>query len=102
MAPMTLIDRVRTTTTLVEVPPKHWRWSPPSTPEAHPDAVELSEHARWMHELATLPPARLQLIERIRGQIEQGVYETDQKIDAAANRLAQELLEAPSTWAVTR
>lgn len=56
------------------------------------DTVELSDRAR---ELARPPQAdpgfRADLVQRIRTEIENGTYETPEKLDIAAERLARDL-----------
>lgn len=64
-------------------------------PELHgrgSDTVELSDRAR---ELARPPQAdptyRADLVQRVRAEIEGGTYETPDKLDIAAERLARDL-----------
>ena len=56
------------------------------------DTVELSDRAR---ELARPPQAnvnfRTDLVQRIRTEIESGTYETQDKLDIAADRLTRDL-----------
>ena len=64
--------------------------------EAH-DSLELSAEAYEMsllHLALHDPPARGELIERIRAEIEAGVYESPEKINAAAEALTGDLLDA--------
>ena len=70
----------------------HWRWAAPSqhgTPDM--DAVELSPHALWMQQLATLPPGRIDVVNQVRAQIGAGTYENDFKIEVALERLAADV-----------
>ncbi len=41
--------------------------------------------------LSELPPVRKDLVERIKEEIRQGVYETPEKVDIAIERLAKDL-----------
>ena len=41
--------------------------------------------------LAELPPIRQDLVSRIRGEIEEGRYETPEKLDIAIERLSEDL-----------
>ncbi|MBL8764129.1 MAG: flagellar biosynthesis anti-sigma factor FlgM [Phycisphaerae bacterium] len=64
--------------------------SPSSASAATPraaDRVELSDEARALSQLALDPPIREDLVSRVRSEIEAGTYLTDDKLDAAVNRL---------------
>lgn len=81
--------------TIAEVSSRYWRWGEPAPRETSRfDSVEVSDQARWLHELAQLPPSRLRHVERVRHAIAQGVYETEDKIDTAIDRLAHDLSTA--------
>lgn len=62
------------------------------TTETLGDRVEVSDVARFLDELRRLPSVRLERIEQIRQAIEAGAYETEQKLDAALDRLLSEEL----------
>lgn len=67
---------------------------PPATPAEFSrgaDQIELSEAARTLAKLANLPDVREDLVDRIRTEIENGTYETDAKLDAAIEALAEDL-----------
>lgn len=55
------------------------------------DRVEISELATFLNQLAELPEARARRIVAVRNQIEQGTYETAQKLDIATERLLSAL-----------
>lgn len=55
------------------------------------DSVELSQHARYLSQLANLPDIRQGLVDRVRSEIAQGRYETPDKIDALLDELASDL-----------
>lgn len=55
------------------------------------DRVELSRHARLLDQLRRLPEVRTDLVEQIRRSIETGTYETPEKLDAAIERLLEDL-----------
>ncbi|TVQ57104.1 MAG: flagellar biosynthesis anti-sigma factor FlgM [Phycisphaerales bacterium] len=59
--------------------------------ESRRDRVELSDHARFMERLRESPGVRTDLVQKIRAAIADGSYETDEKIQAAAARLMQDL-----------
>ena len=56
------------------------------------DTVELSDRARELSRPLQADPAyRADLVQRIRTEIESGTYETSDKLDIAADRLARDL-----------
>ena len=55
------------------------------------DRVELSEHARLLDKLRQLPQVRFEMVEEIRRAIADGTYETPEKLDAAIQRLLEEV-----------
>lgn len=55
------------------------------------DRVELSDHARFMERLRSMPAIRAQKVADIKAQIEAGTYETDEKLSTAFDRLLDEL-----------
>lgn len=55
------------------------------------DRVELSDRARWLDQLQTLPPVRRDLVERLRGEIENGNYPSDDQLATALDRLLTDL-----------
>ena len=58
------------------------------------DRVELSDHARYLARLKEADgatPARQQRIEEIRQSIADGTYDTPQRLDAAIERLLDDL-----------
>jgi negative regulator of flagellin synthesis FlgM len=55
------------------------------------DRVELSEHARFMEKLRSMPPVRADKVAQIRAEIEAGTYESDEKLTVAMNRLLEDL-----------
>lgn len=66
------------------------------THEAKPhasDSVEVSDHARYLDMLRNMPAVRNDLIERIRGEIFDGTYETPQRLDAAIDGLVDDLVD---------
>jgi anti-sigma28 factor (negative regulator of flagellin synthesis) len=54
------------------------------------DRVELSDRARWLDRLLQLPDVRIELVEAVRQAINDGAYETPEKIEIAAERLLEE------------
>ena len=65
---------------------------PPESPGvARGDRVELSDHARLLEELRSLPDCRMTLVGRVRDAIDSGTYVSDAKLDAAIDGLMQDL-----------
>lgn len=56
------------------------------------DHVEVSDMARYLAKLRQVPEVRQELIDRVREQIESGVYESPEKIDAAIEQMLREPL----------
>lgn len=56
------------------------------------DQVELSETAREQIGRPESAPIRTKLVEQVRAQIAAGTYLTDDKLDAAVNRLRDEMV----------
>jgi len=56
------------------------------------DQVELSDRARLLSQLSRIPDVRQGLIDRVQAEIDQGSYETPDKIDAAIDALAEDVL----------
>ena len=56
------------------------------------DKVELSQCAQLLSRLAELPDVRQDLINRVRAEIADGVYDTPDKVDELLDELAQDLL----------
>lgn len=69
---------------------------PPASPEARPvsptDELELSAVDSAAAEVQLQTQFRAHRLEQIRQQIESGSYETPEKLDAAVNRMLEELL----------
>ncbi|WP_432798256.1 flagellar biosynthesis anti-sigma factor FlgM [Poriferisphaera sp. WC338] len=55
------------------------------------DSVELSNAARYLAKIAELPDIREELVGRVKAEIEAGSYDTDDKIDASLEALAEDL-----------
>lgn len=55
------------------------------------DSVEISDLAGFLNKLAELPEARARRIVEVRNQIQQGVYETPEKLNIATDRLLEHL-----------
>jgi negative regulator of flagellin synthesis FlgM len=63
----------------------------PARTERPSDRVDISDRARYLSKLASLPDVRTDLVERIRREIASGTYETDEKLDAAVRNMAEDL-----------
>ena len=55
------------------------------------DRVELSDHARLLHQIRSLPEVRQELVDRVRQEIASGKYDSPQKLEAALQRLLDDL-----------
>lgn len=55
------------------------------------DSVEISDLANFLSRLAELPENRARRIVEVRNQIQQGTYETPEKLDIATERLLTQL-----------
>lgn len=55
------------------------------------DEIQISDIARLMEEARQLPEIRLERVNAIRAQIADGTYETEGKLDAAVDRLLDEI-----------
>jgi negative regulator of flagellin synthesis FlgM len=66
---------------------------PTSRPEAAQitDEVNLSEAAQLVEQVQQLPDIRADRVEAVRQQIAAGTYETSNKLDAALDRLLDEI-----------
>ena len=56
------------------------------------DRVEVSDTARYLAKLRDLPAVRQDLVDRVRGEIEAGVYESPEKIEQAIDELVEDLI----------
>ena len=54
------------------------------------DRVELSEHARLLDRLRHLPEARTELVEAVKKAIDDGTYDTPQKLEIALDRFIED------------
>jgi len=61
---------------------------PSRVDEAELDADEV---AHWADRARKLPSVRRELVERVKAEIEAGTYETSDRLDAAIDRLIEEL-----------
>ncbi|MFO0827531.1 MAG: flagellar biosynthesis anti-sigma factor FlgM [Phycisphaerales bacterium] len=59
--------------------------------DGHRDRVELSEHARWLEALRTMPPIRAEKVAQVKAAIANGTYETDDKLNLAIDRLLDDV-----------
>lgn len=67
------------------------RFAPPSAEQGRGrDQVELSRTAQLLSKIHELPDMRQDLIARVREQIQNGTYETPEKLDAALQKLIEE------------
>lgn len=55
------------------------------------DSVDISALARRLGERSTSQPIRQDLVDRVKAEIENGTYESDDKLDVAAGRLLGDL-----------
>lgn len=62
-----------------------------STAQRAGDEVELSDHARFLARLREISPVRDEVVDRVRQDIEAGVYDADAVIDETIERLSRDL-----------
>lgn len=55
------------------------------------DRVEFSSQVQYLVELRNGGPVRMELVNRIRSEIERGTYETPEKLEAAIDELLSDL-----------
>lgn len=55
------------------------------------DHLDISSEAQYLSQVRDLPEIRADRVASIRAQIQSGVYETDEKINAALDRLLDEI-----------
>jgi negative regulator of flagellin synthesis FlgM len=56
------------------------------------DRVEVSDAARFLAKLNSMPEVRSELVERVRGEIAGGAYDTQEKFDLALDAMIDEAL----------
>lgn len=54
------------------------------------DSVEISDAAKYISQLLSSTDNRSEKIDRVRKEVESGVYESDEKLKSAINRLIDE------------
>ncbi len=55
------------------------------------DQVDVSPVAIWVAKLHELPAVRQELVNRVKGQIQNGTYLTDEKVNGAVESMAEDL-----------
>lgn len=55
------------------------------------DRIEVSDRARYLAKLERLPEVRQNLVEQVKRDIASGAYDDEAKIEAAADKLAEDL-----------
>lgn len=65
--------------------------APSSAPARAADQAEFSTASRLLSRLSELPDVRSDLVNRVRAEIANGSYETDDKINAAIENLVEDL-----------
>jgi len=69
------------------------RQAPPAALPQTPDVIEISAAARLAAQVNSIPEVRVDLVSRVKAEIEAGTYETQERIDIAVQRLMQDLFE---------
>jgi negative regulator of flagellin synthesis FlgM len=75
-------------------PPHSSRASQPGQPDRPgqiQDELEISDAARLVDQVRELPEVRQDRVDRIRAEIAQGTYETDEKLEIALGRFMDEI-----------
>jgi negative regulator of flagellin synthesis FlgM len=67
------------------------RPSAPTQPGQIQDELDISDAARLMEQANQASEVRQDVVDRIRGQIADGTYETQDKMDVALDRLLDEI-----------
>lgn len=62
-------------------------------PARESDRLELSDHAVLLSRLRELPAVRVDLVDRVRAEIDSGAYESAERVDAALESLIRELTD---------
>jgi len=65
--------------------------SPPIQPTDISDVVEISTAARLAAKIQELPEIRAELVQRVKAEIAEGVYETPERLEITVERLMEEL-----------
>ena len=65
---------------------------PDASPSRARDDVQVSEISRFLGKLSELPDVREDLVARVRSEIEDGTYDTEDKVDAMLDELVADLL----------
>ena len=74
--------------------PRDRRTPPPESPAtSSSDRVQLSDSARLLARVLSMPDIREAKVEEVRDQILRGTYVTEGKLDAALDNLVNEFLE---------
>lgn len=60
------------------------------------DRVDISDRARLLAQLSSLPDMREDLVSQVRSEIAAGTYDTDDKLDQAISNLLQDLDPGPT------
>ena len=60
---------------------------PAASSHQAPDRADISEAARLLSHLRELPDVRQDLVDRVRGEIEAGRYETEHKLNEAVDEI---------------
>jgi len=55
------------------------------------DRVEVSDLARYLGKLQAMPDVRVELVAQVRQALAEGAYETQDKLELAIERLAQDI-----------
>lgn len=61
------------------------------SPVSGADQLDISQPTDFVEQVKQLPEIRAERVEQIRAEMEAGVYETDDKLDAALERLLDEI-----------
>ena len=64
---------------------------PPAQTQRAADSVELSNTARLLSQLKSVPDVRQNLVDRVRAEIDAGTYETEDKLDATIDGILNEI-----------
>lgn len=62
-----------------------------AAPSRPSDRVDISDRARLLSKLASMPDIRQDVVDRVRAEIASGSYDSDEHLDQAIKNLAEDL-----------
>lgn len=72
--------------------PKRGETTRPTGARRGDDRVEVSDAARFLARMNAMPEIRTELVDRVRNEIANGTYDTQEKFDLAVDTMINELI----------